>query len=205
MARRFPPAVRHLLAHRTVTVIAAVTALLTAALTAAAVSFLFQVTASAAARELSGKPSSVLTVTAPVSRQGATRISGQIEAAVGRLLTGLRPRIDVSSQSDPLNVPVRPGPKRPRSRLQTQLVTLPGFSAHADMVSGGCRLTAGGAGGLPACVPAAVARELGVRTGTVLTLRDSAGGRPVLVRITGLFRPVSPRSPYWQLDPLGAG
>ncbi|HEX9064888.1 MAG TPA: hypothetical protein VF843_07255, partial [Streptosporangiaceae bacterium] len=68
MARKVPPAVRHLLAHRTVTLIAALTALVTSALTAAAVLFLGQVTAGAAVRELGGRPASVITITAPVSR-----------------------------------------------------------------------------------------------------------------------------------------
>ncbi|MGI9005750.1 MAG: hypothetical protein ACR2FU_06080, partial [Streptosporangiaceae bacterium] len=147
MARKAPPPVRHLLAHRTVTLIAALTALLTAALAAAALSFLGEITASAAARELGGRPGSVITVTAPVSRPDLSRVSREITGLVGRLLAGLRPRTEVSAQSDPLNLPGRPGPARSRGRLQTQLVTLPRFAAHAAAVTGTCAPTGGGGPG----------------------------------------------------------
>ncbi len=205
MARKAPPSVRHLLAHRTVTLIAALTALLTAALTAAAVSFLGEVTAGAAARELSGRPDSVVTVITPVTGQDEVQVRREISATVRGLLAGLRPRIGVSVQSDPLNLPVRPWRPRGHGRLQTQLVTLPGFTGHAAVVTGACALAGASAGELPACVPQAVARELGVRAGSVLTLRDPVGGQRVRVLITGVFRPARPRSPYWGLNPLGAG
>ena len=205
MARKAPPAVRHVLAHRTVTLIAALTALLTAALAAAAVSFLGQVTAGAAGRELSGKASSVVAVTAQVSRSDLSLVTRDIAGDVRRLLPGLRPRVEVSVQSDTLDLPGRAVAPASGGRLQTQLVTLPAFASHMTAVSGTCAVTARGAGELPACVPQSVARELGARAGTVLVLRDSIGGQRIRVRVTGVFRPASPRSSYWQLDPLGAG
>ncbi|MEV3993010.1 ABC transporter permease [Streptomyces sp. NPDC049837] len=54
-----------------------------------------------------------------------------------------------------------------------------------------------------AALPEAAARRLNLKAGDRLTVTDRLGGKPVTVRITGLYRPADPADPYWQLDTLG--
>ena len=48
--------------------------------------------------------------------------------------------------------------------------------------------------------PAALALKVG--PGDVITLADRLGGKALPITVTGVYRPVDPASPYWQLDPL---
>ena len=57
---------------------------------------------------------------------------------------------------------------------------------------------------MPACVPAAAARVLGLAPGDLVTLRDPSTHATVRVRVTGTFRRAEPDEPYWMLDPMGA-
>ncbi|MGV9886230.1 FtsX-like permease family protein [Streptomyces sp. NPDC003395] len=54
-----------------------------------------------------------------------------------------------------------------------------------------------------AALPQAAARRLHLRPGARLTLADRFGGRPVTVRITGVYRPADAAAPYWRLDDVG--
>jgi len=179
------------------------TALTTATFTAAAVSFFSAVTAGAAASELSGRPGSVVTVSAPATRATVGRTRADIARTVRGMLPGLRPQILASSQSDVLNLP---GPKSAR-RPQTQIISLPGLSAHIIQVSGHCAggSLPAGARALPACMPANAAKALALATGDAVTLRDPTTHALIPVRITGTFRRADPNSQYWLLDPLGPG
>jgi hypothetical protein len=55
---------------------------------------------------------------------------------------------------------------------------------------------------LPAALPVTVARRLNLRPGSVLKVASHARGTALGLRITGLFRPRNPASPYWTLDLL---
>ncbi|MER7106204.1 ABC transporter permease [Streptomyces sp. NPDC000229] len=59
------------------------------------------------------------------------------------------------------------------------------------------------AGPVQAALPEAAAHRLKLEPGDGLTVTDRLGGKPVTVRITGLYRPADPADPYWQLDTLG--
>ena len=52
----------------------------------------------------------------------------------------------------------------------------------------------------PGALPAAVASQLHVRPGSVLTAATRWGPAAAGLRITGLFRPKNPASPYWALN-----
>jgi hypothetical protein len=194
--------IRHLIAHRLAFTVVLLTALITASFTAAAVTFLSAVTAGAAASELSGRPGSVIGVTAPVTGATLDRVSADIARGVRGLLPGLRPDILLSSQSHVLNLPGH----RSAGPLQTVLISLPAFAAHAIQVSGHCfSIFPGPSQAVPACMPESAARVLGLVPGEVVTLRESATHAPLRVLITGTFRRARPSSSYWMLDPLGAG
>ena len=51
-------------------------------------------------------------------------------------------------------------------------------------------------------LPAAVASRLDLTLGSVLTGTPQSGGAPISLRVTGLFRPSNPASPYWAMDLL---
>ena len=55
---------------------------------------------------------------------------------------------------------------------------------------------------LPAALPVTVARRLNLGPGSVLKVVGHARGTALGLRITGLFRPRNPASPYWTLDLL---
>ena len=204
--RRPPPAIRHLVAHRIAFSVVILTALTTATFTAAAVSFFSSVTAGAAASELRGRPGSAIGATASVTRGNAQRISADIAAQIRGLLPGLRPQFVVSPESDILNLPRQEA----STKLQTQLVALPGVAGHIVAISGTCptasaSLTAGNAQEVvPACLPVTAAHVLGLAVGDVVTLSDSSTQASLRVRITGTYRRTVPGSPYWMLDPMGA-
>ena len=181
--QRPPPAVRHLLAHRVAFTVVVLTAVIAASFMAAAVSFFSAVTASAATSELQGRPGTAIAVTAPVTGSTVGRISAGIASTIRGLLPGLRPAVLRSSQSDLLDAPGG----HQSARLQTQLISLPGLAAHIVLVRGQCGSGTAGAGSpVPACVPAAAARVLGLAPGDRVTLRDPGTHAPVRVRITGI-------------------
>lgn len=55
---------------------------------------------------------------------------------------------------------------------------------------------------LPAALPVTVARQLNLRPGSVLKVASHGGATALGLRITGLFRPRNPASPYWTLNLL---
>ncbi|ULR49151.1 FtsX-like permease family protein [Streptomyces deccanensis] len=59
------------------------------------------------------------------------------------------------------------------------------------------------AGPLEVALPQSAAKRLGVAPGTRLTVTDQLDGPAVPVLITGVYRPVDVRAPYWRLDDLG--
>ncbi|MET7284500.1 ABC transporter permease [Streptomyces sp. NPDC005573] len=83
----------------------------------------------------------------------------------------------------------------------------PELTHFAALDLGQVRLTAGrfpatAPGDVEAALPETAARALRLKPGARLTLADRLGGRPVRVRITGLYRPVTVTAPYWKLDDL---
>jgi FtsX-like permease family len=205
--RRPPPAIRHVIAHRVAFSVVILTALTTATFTAAAVSFFSAVTAGAAASELTGRPGSAVAVTATVSRGNLHQISSSIAAKVSTLLPNLRPHFVVSPESNVLNLPKHSA----STKLQTQLISLPGLAAQIVPVKGSCPAStstpapAGSASDVvPACLPATAARVLGLSVGDEVTLRDSSTHAKLRVHITGTYSRADQNGPFWMLDPMGS-
>ncbi|MFJ1795847.1 FtsX-like permease family protein [Kitasatospora griseola] len=62
------------------------------------------------------------------------------------------------------------------------------------------------AGTVQAAVPGSALRRLGLTEDALpaqVTLSDRYGGRPLTVRITGVYQVADREAPYWRLDPLG--
>jgi hypothetical protein len=53
---------------------------------------------------------------------------------------------------------------------------------------------------IPVALPATAAGDLGLRTGSVVSVRDLTTGSRVTLAVTGLYRPDQPSGPYWQVD-----
>jgi hypothetical protein len=88
-----------------------------------------------------------------------------------------------------------------------QVISLPAIARHAALVSGrwpsGAAASAG-AGAVPACLPEASARRLGLAAGQDLTVAASLSGAALRVRVSCVYRPLDPAGSYWRLSPLGA-
>jgi ABC-type antimicrobial peptide transport system permease subunit len=85
---------------------------------------------------------------------------------------------------------------------QVQPASLAGFSAQATLTAGEWPGPPRRGDPLPVALPAAVASQMHVTLGSVLTGAPTRGGAPVSLRVTGLFRPRDLASPYWTLDLL---
>src|SRR5262249_29209738 len=103
--------------------------------------------------------------------------------------------------------PALHGPDPARHRV-TMLIGADQLAGQAVLISGQWpgRASAGQAshprGPVAGALPAVAGNELGVRTGSVLTLGLPGGHGTVRVRVSGVFRPADRGSPYWRLDPL---
>ncbi|WP_327237904.1 ABC transporter permease [Streptomyces sp. NBC_01317] len=88
--------------------------------------------------------------------------------------------------------------------------TYPDLTHFAALDPSKVELTAGtmpdparrGDGPLPVALPQVAAQRLELRPGAVLRLTDRVSGKPLTVRLTGLYRPLDQSDPYWTLDSL---
>jgi FtsX-like permease family len=76
------------------------------------------------------------------------------------------------------------------------------IQAHAVLTAGSWPGPPRAGEPLPAALPVTVARRLNLRPGSVLEVASHAPATAPGLRITGLFRPRNPASPYWSLDLL---
>jgi hypothetical protein len=227
---RLPPrTVRHLSTHKWAFAAVAVTALITSAFTAAAAAFLSAVTVISVRTELAEDPGSQIVVAAPLSgvpvREAddlVTRAMRGSRPSAGSPPVGLTVAIEQSLQSGTMRLA---GPDGRLTKLETQLISLPGLAGHVRLISGTCsgREPTGPAKTGPAktgpaktgpaktgparatvsaCLPVTAARALHLAVGDRVTLRDAISGAPVRVLITGTFTQRRPASRYWMLDPM---
>jgi hypothetical protein len=87
---------------------------------------------------------------------------------------------------------------------QIQPASLEGIRAQATLTAGQWPGPPHHGGPVPVALPAAVASQLHLTPGSVLTGTAQSGGAPTSLQVTGLFRPRDPASPYWALDLLPA-
>jgi FtsX-like permease family len=203
--RRAPAIVRRLLPHRLALAAAAATVMLAATMLAAFASFSATVSSHAVRTSLAGSPGATVSVTASVSSAAdAARAGTKLAASLTHALPGVPVTVWTAVSSDYLDIP----PGRGLPNAETHLISLAALSSHAVLVSGswpGSGAPGGGADAVPAAAPLAVARGLHLAAGTTIKLRDSITGAQVSVRITGIFRPLRPASPYWLLGSASAG
>jgi hypothetical protein len=202
--RRAPAIVRRILPHRLALGAAAATVMLAATMLAAFASFSATVSSHAVRTSLAGNPGATISVTASVSSAAdATRAGTKLAASLRSALPAVPVTIWAAVSSDYLDIP----PGRGLRNGETHIISLAALSRHAVLLSGSWPGSGapGGAAAVPAVAPLAVARGLHLAAGTTIKLRDSISGTPVSVRITGIFRPLQPASPYWLLGSASGG
>jgi hypothetical protein len=177
--------------------------MLAATLVAALASFSAAVSSHAVRTSLAGNPGTTISLTASTaSTAAAARADAAVRASLTRALPGVPVTIWSAVSSDYLDVP--PGLGLPHA--QTHLISLAGLPGHASLLAGSWPGSSKGSGNLvPAAAPQALARGLHLSVGMIVRLRDGVSGAVVGVRITGIFGPRRPASPYWQFGSSSAG
>src|SRR5215470_14459815 len=188
-----------------------ITSLITVAFIVALLAFTQRQTASAISAALAQPASRTVTISGSLGPQQQARataaIDGQLRRALGPLPFTLYGSLGADGLAVRRGAPALHGPDPARHRV-TMLIGADQLAGQAVLISGQWpgRASAGQAshprGPVPVAIPAVAATELGVRTGSVLTLGLAGGHGTVRVRVTGVFRPADRGSPYWHLDPL---
>ena len=141
----------------------------------------------------------VLGINGPVNAREAAADTQQIQAALRRAWPGVGFQLESALWTEQLQIP---SPGNPTAVRQILLGSLAGISAQVTLSAGTWPGPPHRGGPVPAAVPAAVASQLHLTVGSVLTATPLSGGTAVSLQITGLFRANDPASPYWALDLL---
>ncbi|MFD3560105.1 ABC transporter permease [Streptomyces sp. NPDC058686] len=145
-----------------------------------------------------------LTVKADVPAEGREAAGAAIRSGARDTFGGLPVRVQTLMRSGPYALPRSLQPPAARSGN-------PDLTQFAALERGEIRITKGRAPKaaqgskrpIEAALPEAAARQLKLRPGDRLTLKDRVGGPTVSVVLTGVYRPLRPTAPYWKLDDLG--
>ena len=200
--RRAPAIVRRLLPHRLALAAAALTVVLAATVLAALAAFSATVSSHAVRTSLAGNPGTTISVNATVNSAATVpAVSGKLRTSLSSALGGVPVAVWGAASSDYLDLPRGTG----LANAQTHLISLTALNAHAALVAGSWPTVVSGSAAVPAAVPAGLARSLHLVAGQTIRLHESVTGAPVDVRITGIFRPLQPGSPYWLLSSATAG
>jgi hypothetical protein len=200
--RRAPAIIRRLLPHRLALAAAALTVLLAATLLAALAAFSATVSSHAVRTSLSGNPGTTITVNATVGSAGVVpKTTGRLRSWLTDALGGVPVTTWGAASSDYLDLPRGIG----LPSAQTHLISLTALYAHADLLAGSWPTVPSGSATVPAAVPLGLAQSLHLAVGHTVKLHESVSGAVVSVRITGIFRPRQPGSPYWLLGSASSG
>jgi hypothetical protein len=199
--RRAPAIIRRLLPHRLALAAAALTVLLAATLLAALAAFSATISSHAVRTSLAGNPGTTITVNASANSAAVVpRASGRLRSWLAGAL-GVPVTTWGAASSDYLDFPRGIG----LPNAQTHLISLTALYAHADLLAGSWPAVASGPAAVPVAVPAGLARSLHLAVGQTVRLHESVSGALLSVRITGIFRPRQPGSPYWLLGSASNG
>jgi hypothetical protein len=151
---------------------------------------------------LTGNPGTTISVNATVSSAATVpAVADKLRRSFTSALGGAPVEVWGAASSDYLDLPHNIG----LPNAQTHLISLTALNAHASLVAGSWPTVVSGSAAVPAAVPAGLARSLRLTAGQTLRLHESVSGAPVDVRITGIFRPLQPDSPYWLLGSASSG
>ena len=173
--------------------------LVTSALVSALLSFYSAALPATVTRELDASKAMWVAINDQVSGPPASLtklVSTKMRTAFGSL-----PRQQYEAiWSDELAMPaVHPSGDIPA----VEAASIPDIARYARLTSGSWPGAARAGQPVPAALPAAAAADLKVGTGSLLSLHYVGSSAAVRLKISGLFRPLHPAAPYWQLNQIG--
>ncbi|MDX3492607.1 ABC transporter permease [Streptomyces turgidiscabies] len=144
-----------------------------------------------------------LVVKADVPAGERKAADADVRAGARDVFDGLPVRVRTLLRSGSYALPasLRPDSERGGNPDLTQFAALD--RTQVRTVAGRLPRAAVTGGFVEVALPQSAARQLGVVPGDRLTVTDQLHGPAVRVLITGVYRPVDVRAPYWQLDELG--
>lgn len=148
-----------------------------------------------------------------LARSGAMSValSGTASDRLATQLAGVRAKLNAAFGSVPYRFysaiwsdSLAVGVAQPAGQVPAiQAAAVDGIRASARLTSGSWPTPPRSGRPIPAALPASAAADLGLRTGSVVSLRDLTTGSRVSLRVTGLYRPERPASRYWLVDLIG--
>ncbi len=174
----------------------AASVLVASALICALASFYSGALAATVNRQLARSGTMSVAVSGAASGQLAAQVTGvraKLTAAFGTVPF----RLYSATWSDSLAVGV---PQRPGQVPAIEAASIGGVEASARLTSGHWPAAPRPGQPVPAALPATAAADLGLRTGSVVRVRDLTTGSRLTLAVTGLYRPDRPADPYWQVD-----
>ncbi|MFI5527860.1 FtsX-like permease family protein [Kitasatospora sp. NPDC051853] len=185
--------------HGLVTASAAVSVLVTVAVLAS-VTGLAGAAATVGVRErLARDAAGAVEVDARWNAQGLPAADRAVRAALARVMGGTPFRTETAVRSvSALDLELPPAGRRltTETTLAALPVALPDPGRHARLRSGGWPAGAGGAG-LRVALPESAADRLGLDAGGTATVRDPVTGGPLLLTVTGVYRPDPAATALW--------
>ena len=177
---------------------------ITAALTAALITFSTRGLPQAVSRRLSTAPDVSIAISGQIDAAQADADSAVIHSSVRTAFAAVPVTLERALWSDPLGLPAVRGSGTSQTIPLTEAAALDQITAHATLVSGAWPGPPARGQPIQAALPAAVAGQLHLAPGDTMSLPDRDTGARVRFRLTGMFRPRDPASPYWELDLIGA-
>ncbi len=177
----------------------AVTVLVTTGLAAAGWTFAAGVVPSGALSALASPQGRSVALNGPIDASQAAADSRVIPATLRQAWPGVGFQLDGARWTGSIQLAA---PVTATVTSTIRLASLQGFAAQATLTAGQWPGPPRKGGQVPMALPATVASRLHVTVGSVLTGAPQTGGATISMRVTGLFRPGNPESPYWALDLL---
>ena len=177
----------------------AVTAIIASALLSALASFSGQALPQAERHQLSSSPDLSLTVIGlgdqDAIQAGSRVIRSQMQGALGEGSFQLL--------SAPFTAPLQiPATAQGQSVLPAEAAAPSRIETFGLLTSGSWPDPPRAGQPIPVAVPAQAAAQLQLRTGSLLTTRDTNSRRTVSFRVSGIYRQRDPASPFWGIDAI---
>jgi ABC-type antimicrobial peptide transport system permease subunit len=176
----------------------AVTVLLTTGLAAVLWTFSATVVPGGALSALAAPQGRVISLSGVADAGEAAADSQLIRAKLRAAWPGVGFGMESALWAAPIQIPSAAG----ILTTQIQPASLQGIRGQATLTAGKWPGLPHHGGPLPVALPAAVASQLHLTLGSVLTGTPQPTGAPISLQVTGLFRATNPASLYWELDQL---
>jgi hypothetical protein len=173
------------------------TTMIAATLIAALASFAVQALPQAASRRLAASPGTSIAISgalnSALARTDAPAVHRAVKAALGTVPFTMYQSLWSNSLGLPASYGTAPIPL-------IRAAAPDALAAHAMLVQGTWPGKPAAGQPIPVAVPSAVAARLKLPVGAILPVRDRNSGAGARLRVVGVFRPLDPAAPYWNLD-----